>query len=95
MSSGCAFFFQIYLFFIFGCAGSFCCTGFSLVVASGIYSLVAMCGLLIAVASLVCPRAHRLQELQHSGSAVVAHGLSCCEARGIFPDQGSNPYLLH
>ena len=95
VSSGCAFFFQIYLFFIFGCAGSFCCTGFSLVVASGVHSLVAMCGLLIAVASLVCPRAHRLQEWQHSGSAVVAHGLSCCEPRGIFPDQGSNPYLLH
>ena len=88
-------FFQIYLFFIFGCAGSFCCTGFSLAVASGVHSLVAKCGLLIAVASLVCPRAHRLQEWQLSGSAVVAHGLSCFEPRGIFPDQGSNPYLLH
>ena len=31
-------------------------------------------------------RAHRLQELQHSGSVVVAHGHSCWEARGVFPD---------
>ena len=53
-------------------------------------------------------RACRLQQLWHvgsvvvapglqsSGSVVVAHGLSCyivaCE---IFPDQVSNPYLLH
>ena len=30
------------------------------------------------------------QELQLLGSVVVAHGLSCFEACGIFPDQGSN-----
>ena len=29
------------------------------------------------------------------GSVVVAHGLSCSAACGIFPDQGSNPCLLH
>ena len=28
-------------------------------------------------------------------SVVVAHGLSCSEACGIFPDQGSNPCPLH
>ena len=28
-------------------------------------------------------------------SVVVAHGLSCSAARGIFPDQGSNPCPLH
>ena len=28
-------------------------------------------------------------------SVVVAHGLSCSVACGIFPDQGSNPYPLH
>ena len=27
------------------------------------------------------------------GSVVVAHGLSCSAACGIFPDQGSNPAL--
>ena len=29
------------------------------------------------------------------GSEVMAHGLSCSMARGIFPDQGSNPCSLH
>ena len=28
-------------------------------------------------------------------SLVVAHGLSCSAARGIFPDQGLNPCPLH
>ena len=48
---------------------------------------------------------HRLQ--QHSGSVVAAcwpydmgsevaaHRLSCSEACGIFPDQGSDPCPLH
>ena len=30
-----------------------------------------------------------------AGSVVVAHGLSCSTARGIFPDQGSNPCPLN
>ena len=33
--------------------------------------------------------------LQSTGSVVVAHELSCSLAPGIFPDQGSNPRLLH
>ena len=33
--------------------------------------------------------------LQSTGSVIVAHGLSCSEACGIFRDQGSNPCLLH
>ena len=53
------------------------------------------------------PRARGLQWLQHvglvivarglqsAGSAVVAHGFSCSEARGVFPDQGSDPCPLH
>ena len=32
---------------------------------------------------------------RHAGSVVVAHGLSCSAACGIFPDQGSNPCPLH
>ena len=32
--------------------------------------------------------------LGHAGSVVVAHGLSCPAARGIFPDQGLNQYPL-
>ena len=67
-------------------------------------------GLLIEVASLLEHRlqARGLQSLQHTGSGllargpqsapasgVVAHGLSCSTACGIFLDQGSNPCLLH
>ena len=38
---------------------------------------------------------HGLQYLQHMGSVVVAHGLSCSVACGIFLDQGSNPCPPH
>ena len=37
----------------------------------------------------------RVQALEHVGSVVVARGLSCPEACGIFPDQESNPCFLH
>ena len=40
------------------------------------------------------PRARGLQQLWRDGSVVVAHGLSCSVACGIFPDQGSNPCPL-
>ena len=40
-------------------------------------------------------RLHRLQQLWHSGSVVVVHGLSCLMDCRIFPDQGSNPRPLH
>ena len=32
---------------------------------------------------------------RRAGLVVVAHGLSCSAACGIFPDQGSNPCPLH
>ena len=56
---------------------------------------IAVCGLLIAVASLVAEHgswAHRLQYLWHVG---FAHGLSYSAACGILSDQGLNPCLLH
>ena len=43
----------IYLLIIFGCAGSSLLLRLSLVEASGGYSLLVVCGLLVAVASLV------------------------------------------
>ena len=55
--------------------------------------------LLIAVASRC-----RAWALEHTGfsscgtwapETVVAHGLSCSAACGVFPDQGSNPCPLH
>ena len=58
--------------------------GPSIVVVSGGYS-IAVHGLLIAVASLVASTGSR-----HTASVVVAHGLSCSAACGIFPDQGLN-----
>ena len=33
------------------------------------------------------------QGSRNEGSVLVAHGLSCSEAHGIFPDQGLNPAL--
>ena len=71
---------------------------------------VVVCGLLLAEASLAVEhglQAHRLQQLQHTGSVLVAcrllstdsvavvHRLSCFAARGIFLDQGSNLCPLH
>ena len=35
------------------------------------------------------------RRLQSAGSVVVAHGLSCSMACGIFPEEGSNPCPLH
>ena len=53
--------------------------GFSLAVVSGAYSLVAVYGLLIKVASLTVPHGSRacgLQWLWHLGSVVAALGSS-------------------
>ena len=70
---------------------------------SRVSSLVEVQGPLTAVVSLVAE--HGLQGawapavaapgLCSSGSVVVACGLNCSAACGIFPGQGSNPRLLH
>ena len=80
----------IYLF-IYGCVGSsFLCEGFLLVVASGGHSSSRCAGL-----SLSRPLLLRSTGSRRAGSVVVAHGPNCSVACGIFPDQGSNPCLLH
>ena len=61
----------------------------SLVVVGRKYSLAAVSGLPVAVASLVAEHG-----LQSAGSVLVAHRLSCLSACGIFQDQGSNPHPL-
>ena len=61
---------------------------------SGGSVLALVLGLLIAATSLV-EHGSRSQWLQHVGSIVAAHEFSCSVACGIFPDQGSNPRLLH
>ena len=81
-----------FLFYFWLCwVGLCCCTWTSCSERS--CSLVVECRLLSVLASLGCrtgPRVQGPQQLQPVGSAVVAHGLSCSEACGIFPDQGLN-----
>ena len=67
--------------FIFGCAGSLLPRG----LLSSYSVRASHCN------GLSCCRA---QALGPVGSVVVAHGLSCSLASGIFLDQGLNPFLL-
>ena len=90
------------ILFIYGCARSLLLHGFSQVLCqaavNGGYSLVAVVGFSLWWLLLLWStgsRAHRLQQLQHVGSIVVAHGLSCSATCGIFPNQGLNLCLLH
>ena len=64
--------------------------GLSLVAASGGHSSSRCAGL-----SLSRPLLLRSTGSRRAGSAIVAHGPSHSAACGIFPDQGSNPCLLH
>ena len=85
------FFFLIFNLFIYGCVGVFVSTrGVSLVAASGGHSSSRCAGL-----SLSWPLLLRSTGSRRAGSVVVAHGPSCSTARGILPDQGSNPCPLH
>ena len=84
------FFLQFILFLFLAVLDLPCCSSFSLVAASGGDSLVAICGLLIAAASLIAePRLWSTW-----ASLVEVHGLSCPAACGIFLGQGLNPGLL-
>ena len=64
--------------------------GLSLVVASRGHSSSRCAGLSLSRPLLLQSTGSRC-----AGSVVVAHGPSCSAACGIFPDQGSNPCLLH
>ena len=64
--------------------------GLSLVAASGGHSSSRCAGL-----SLSRPLLLRSTGSRRAGSVIVSHGPNCSAARGIFPDQGSNPYPLH
>ena len=81
------FFFLIYLWlcWVFVSVG-----GLSLVAASGGHSSSRCVGL-----SLSRPLLLRSTGSRRTGSATVAHGPSRSAARGICPDQGSNPCPLH
>ena len=62
----------------------------SLVAASGGYSSLQCAGFSLSWLLLLWSTGST-----RAGSVVVAHGLSCSAACGIFPDQGSNPCPLH
>ena len=64
--------------------------GLSLVAASGGHSSLRFAGL-----SLSRPLLLQSTGSRRAGSVIVAHGLSCSAACGIFPDQRSNPCPLH
>ena len=90
-----------YLFFIFGCAGSPSLLGpFS---SCGERVLRSSCDAQASYCSGFSywgARALELKDfsncsLQSTGLVIVAHGPSCSEACGIFPDQESNTCLLH
>ena len=95
---------SFYLFiYIFTVLDLRCCAGFSLVVESGGYSRcsawVSHCGDFSGCGAQAVGyggfRSCNSWALEHTLSVVVAHGLSCSVACGIFPDQGSNSCLLH
>ena len=79
-ASLCVYLIYFWLHWIFVAA-----CGLSLVAVSGGYSLVAVLGLLIAVASLVVEHG-----LQNAGPVVVVHMFSCPTSCGIFQDERLN-----
>ena len=83
--------FRSYLFYYFWLCWVFASVqGPSPVAARGDHSSSWCAGL-----SLLRPLLLRSTGSRRAGSVVVAHGSSCSAARGIFPDQGSNPCPLH
>ena len=96
----CCFFSFFFFFFVVGhsylfiyfwlCWVFVSVRGLSLVEASGGHSSSRCTGL-----SLSRPLLLRSTGSRRAGSVVVAHGLRCSAACGIFPDQGSNPCPLH
>ena len=87
--------------FLFSCAGSSLLhAGFSPVASSGGYSRCV--GFSLQRLLLLWTQAPEcvgsvlaVHWLQSTGSIVVVHGFIWSVACGIFPDQGSNPCLLH
>ena len=72
--------FYIIYSFIFGCAGSSLLCGLSLAMTSGAYSTVAVHGVSCCSGFFSCCRAWALG---HSGSVVVACGLSSCSSQAL------------
>ena len=96
-------FLEVSFLLLWGEGGAGSLLGFSLVVASGVCSLAAVHGLLVALALPCCEAWVQgrmgfivaAPRLRSTGSVVAAHELSCSVARGVFPDQGWKPCILH
>ena len=84
--------------FILGVLG-LCCCSWAFLSLRRAGAPLAVCGVRAShCGGFLCSmgsRARRLQQLQHVGSIVVAHGFSCCKACGVLPDQGSNLCFWH
>ena len=80
--SSCDFFKNNLIYFFLAVLGLHCYTGFSLLVASGCYFLVAVASLVVEHGTLV----HRL----NSCGAGLSRSVTC----GVFSDQGPCPCLL-
>ena len=72
--------FHLFLAFFLAVLSFHCCEGFSLVMGSEGYPLVAVCGLLIEVASLV-EHGSRVCVLGSCGSRAIAHGINSCSSQ--------------
>ena len=83
------FFFNLFIYFWL-CWVFISIRGLPPVAASGGHSSPRCVGL-----SLSRPLLLRSTGSRRAGSVIVAHGLSCSAACGIFPDQGLNPCPLH
>ena len=89
------FFFKVFIYLFMAvlglrfCARAFCSCGKRRPL------FIAVRRLLTIGFSLSRPLLLRSTGSRHAGSVVVAHGPSCSVARGIFPDQGSNPCPLY
>ena len=84
------FFKNICLCIYFGCTGSLLLLG----LFSSCEGLLSSCGVWMGLSlwSFLC---YKAQAVSTWASVVVAHGLSCPAACGIFPNQWSNPCLRH
>ena len=84
------FFFKCFFIYFWLCWVFISVRGLSLVAASRGHSSSRCAGL-----SLSRPLPLQSTSSRRAGSVVVAHGPTCSTARGIVPDQGSNPCPLH
>ena len=82
--------FVLFLIYFWLCWVFVSVRGLSLVAASRGHSSSRCAGLSLSRPLLLWSTGSR-----RVGSVVVAHGLSCSAACGIFPDQGPNPCSLH